>query len=161
MPNHDASMAKRSEARFYGSLILLQGYYRQCPPAPDLQEIFTITTPGGLYTPTRVPQGIMKATSYFQATLVRVQEGLNCMVWLDDVIYSGMDEADLLNTLDLVLERIEKVGLYAAAHKCTFSRLTSQSVGKCTRRRKSSMILSGWSAGFMTELAAHAFTANV
>ena len=42
------------------------------------------------------------------------------MVWVADVIYWGLDETDLLNTLDLILERLEEVGLYAAAHKCTF-----------------------------------------
>ena len=36
------------------------------------------------------------------------------------MIYCGLDETDLLNTLDLILERLEGVGLYAAVHKCTF-----------------------------------------
>ena len=74
MPNQEASMAKLSEAKFYGSLDLLQGYW-QCPLALKAQEIFTIATSGGLYTPTRVPQGILNATSYFQATLTRVTVG--------------------------------------------------------------------------------------
>ena len=72
-------MAKLSEDKFYGSLDLLQGYW-QCPLAPEAHEIFTIATPGGLYTPTRVPQAILNATSYFRATLTRVLEGLNCMI---------------------------------------------------------------------------------
>ena len=38
------------------------------------------------------------------------------MVCVDDVIYWGVDETDLLHTLDLILERLEEVGLYAAAH---------------------------------------------
>ena len=63
---------------------------------------------------------MLNATSYFQATLTRVLEGLNCMVWVDDVIYWGLDETDLLNTLGLILERFDDVGLYPAAHKCTF-----------------------------------------
>ena len=119
MPNQKASMAKLSEAQFHGSLDLLQGYW-QCPLASEAKEIFTIATPGGLYTPTRVPQGILNATSYFQATLTRVLEGLNCMIWVDDVIYRGLDETDLFNTLELILERLEEVGMYAAAHKCIF-----------------------------------------
>ena len=56
MPNQEASIAKLSEANIYGSLDLLQGY-RQRSLAPEAQEIFTIATPGGLYTPTQVPQG--------------------------------------------------------------------------------------------------------
>ena len=77
-----------------------------------------------LYTPTRVLQGILYATSYFQVTLARVLERFNCMVRVDDVIYWGLDETDLLNTLDLILKHLE-VGLYAAAHKCNISRLAS------------------------------------
>ena len=34
--------------------------------------------------------------------------------------YWGLDETDLFNTMELTLERLEEVELYAAAHKCTF-----------------------------------------
>ena len=88
-----------------GNLGLLQGYW-QCLLAMEAQEIFTIATPGGLYTPTRAPQGILNATSYFQATLTRVPEGLNCMIWVDDVFYWGLDDTDFFNTLELILERL-------------------------------------------------------
>ena len=73
------------------------------PAGSRRERGFTIATPSRLYTPTRVPQGILKTTSYFQATLTRVLEGPNCMVWVDDVIYWGLDETDLLNALDLIL----------------------------------------------------------
>ena len=119
IPIQEANMAKLSEAKFYSSLDLLQGYW-QCPLAPEAQEIFTIATPRGLYTPTRVPQGILNATSYFQATLSRVLEGLNCMILLYNVMYWGSDETDLFNTLELILERLEEIGLYATVHKRTF-----------------------------------------
>ena len=36
------------------------------------------------------------------------------------MIYWGLDETDLFNTLELILERLEDNGLYTAAHKCTF-----------------------------------------
>eukprot|EP00903_Cladosiphon_okamuranus_P011351 g10699.t1 len=119
MPNQEASMQRLSQATCYGSLDMLQGYW-QMPLAPESQEFFTISGPGGLYTPTRVPQGVLNATAYFQATMTELLEGLNCMVWVDDVIYWGHDEDDLLDTLDQVLERLEGVGLFAAAHKCIF-----------------------------------------
>ena len=41
------------------------------------------------------------------------------MVWVDDVIFWGLDKTDLFNALELILERLEEVGLYAAANKCT------------------------------------------
>ena len=143
--NKEASMAKLSEARFYGSLDLLQGYW-QCPLAPNAQKIFTIATPGGLYTPTRVPEGSLNVTSYFQETFTRVLEGLECMVWVDDVLFGGLDETDLVNTQDLILERLEEVGLYVAAHKCTFFETGIVWCGKVCSQGKSSTILSGWPA---------------
>ena len=39
---------------------------------------------------------------------------------MDSVIFGGLDETDLINTLELILERLYEVGLYAAPHKCTF-----------------------------------------
>ena len=93
-----------------------------CKATGNAREIFTIATPGGLYTPTRVPQRFLSAISYFQATLTRVLEGLNCMVWVDDVIYWGLDETDLLKTLDLILVGLEKVSLYAYGSQVHFFR---------------------------------------
>ena len=53
MPNQEASMARLSAAKYYGSLDMLQGYWH-LPLAPDAQELFTIATPEGLFTPTPV-----------------------------------------------------------------------------------------------------------
>ena len=112
MPDQEASMAKLTAARFFGSMDMLQGYW-QCPLAPDSREIFTFITPDGLFTPERVTQGILNATSYFQCTLSRILEDLNCMVWVDDIVYWGVDEADLLRTLDLILARLEEAVKFA------------------------------------------------
>ena len=42
--------------------------------------------------------------------------GLNCKVWVDDIVWWGADEDDLLNTLNKILGRLEDAGLFAAAH---------------------------------------------
>ena len=52
------------------------------------------------------------------------------MIWVDDVISWGLDEIDLFNTLELILERLEHVGLYATAHKCTISETSITWCGK-------------------------------
>ena len=56
MPNQEADMVDLLSARFFGKLDLLQDYW-QMRLAEEVREIFTITTPLGLFTPTRVPQG--------------------------------------------------------------------------------------------------------
>ena len=90
------------------------------PLAPEAQEVFTIVTPDGLFTPTRVPQGVLNVTSYCQGVMTDFLRGLDCKVWVDDVFYFAEDEISLLCLLDEILGWLERVGLFAVAHKCTF-----------------------------------------
>ena len=46
--------------------------------------------------------------------------GLDCKVWVDDVLYFADSEEGLLTLLDEIIGRLESVGLFIAAHKCTF-----------------------------------------
>ena len=119
MPNQESDMTDLLSARFFGKLDLLQGYW-QMPLAEEAREIFTITTPEGLFTPTRVPQGVLNATAYFQGVMTELLAGLKCKIWVDDVFFFADTEDELLDTLDAILARLESVGLFAAAHKCTF-----------------------------------------
>ena len=118
MPNHE-DMRDLLGAKFFGKLDLLQGYW-QMPLAPEAQEVFTMVTPDGLFTPTRVPQGVLNATAYFQGVMTDLLQGLNCKIWVDDVFFYADSEDALLQLLDDILARLEAVGLFAAAHKCTF-----------------------------------------
>ncbi|CAB1096113.1 unnamed protein product [Ectocarpus sp. CCAP 1310/34] len=142
MPNPEASMAQFSATKFHGSLDLLRAYCQR-PLSPEAQKIFTIATPRGLHTPKRVPQGILNATSYFQATLSRILEGLNCLVWVDGVVNRGMEEDDLLNTLDMIVERLDGAGLTWPPTNARFLRPASHGAGRCTPRARLSMIPSG------------------
>ena len=70
MPNHEAEVVDLPGAACFGKLDMLQGSW-QMPLAADAQEIFTIATPEGLFTPTRVcgiPQGVLNTTGYFQGS---------------------------------------------------------------------------------------------
>ena len=65
----------------------LQGYW-QSPLAEEASEYFTFVTGDGLFTPTRVPQGVMNATSYFQVMMMKVLGNLvgrACLIYVDDV----------------------------------------------------------------------------
>ena len=106
-------------ARFFGKLGLLQGYW-QMTLAEEALEIFTITTPHGLFIPTRVPQGVPNATAYFQGVMTALLVGIKCKIWVDHMFLHADTEDELLDTIDEILARLESVGLFAAAHKCTF-----------------------------------------
>ena len=77
MPNQEADMVDLLSARFFGKLDLLQGYW-QMPLAEEAREIFTITTSLGLFTPTRVSQGVLNATAYFQGVMTELLVGIKC-----------------------------------------------------------------------------------
>lgn len=48
--NQEADMARYREAHVFGKLYMLKGYW-QCPLLVEAQEVFTISTPTGLFTP--------------------------------------------------------------------------------------------------------------
>ena len=103
------------------------------PLAAQVQEVFAIATPEGLFTPTRVPQCVSNATGYFQGVMTGMLARLNCKVWVDDIGWWEADEDNLLNTLDKILGRLEDAGLFVAAHKCLFFIPKSRGVERCTQ----------------------------
>ena len=56
----------------------------------------------------------------FQGVMTELLVGIKCKIWVDDVFFYAETEDELLDTIDEILARLESVGLFAAAHKCTF-----------------------------------------
>ena len=51
--------------------------------------MFTMVTPEGLFTPCRVPPGVLNATRYSQATMGDILDGYTdkiCLVRVDDIV---------------------------------------------------------------------------
>ena len=119
MPNQEADMVDLLSARFFCKLDFLQGYW-QMHLAEEAHEIFTITTPPGLFIPTRVLQGVLNTTAYFRGVMTELLAGIKCKIRVDDVFFYADAEDELLDSIDEILARLESVGLFAAAHKCTF-----------------------------------------
>lgn len=67
-PRKEEQMSRTHGATHFCSLDLLHAHW-QMPLTEEAQEMFTISTPDGLLTPTRVPQGVLNATSYFQGQM--------------------------------------------------------------------------------------------
>lgn len=83
----EAQVSVLKGARCFGKIDLLQGYW-QTPLKESARELFTIVTPEGLLMPTRVPQGLLNCTGYSQAVVVDILHGLNCTVWVHDMVGS-------------------------------------------------------------------------
>lgn len=80
MPNHEADLVNVLGSSCFGKADMLQGYW-QMLLAADAQNVFTITTPDGLFTPTRVPQEL-NASGYFQGTMTELLARLPRKVWV-------------------------------------------------------------------------------
>ena len=96
--------------------------YWQIPLAAISQELFTFVTQKGVYTPTRMPQGVTNASSYFQGTLEWTLGDLVrkiCLVYMDDVINWGRNIWELMDHFLWIMKKLMKIGLFVAAHKVT------------------------------------------
>lgn len=87
---------------------------------PEAQEVFTIVTWEGLHFPTRVLQGSSNATTFLPSTIARLLKGLDCNIYIDDVLWYGDCREELFATLDEILTHLESVVFFAAVHNCKF-----------------------------------------
>ena len=92
-----------------------------------------MVTPEGLFTPRRVPPGLLNATGYFQGTMGGVLEGYIdkiCLLWVDDIVIWGEAPENILKRLLAILDRQLERGFFAAAHMSVFFRKEIKWCGK-------------------------------
>ena len=110
------------------------------PLAEEAREIFTITTPLGLFTPPREPQGALNATAYLQGVMTALLVGIKCKIWAYDVFVYADTEDELLDTLDEILARLESVGLLRLLTSVPFSPVRSCGLVRCSHKGVCRMI---------------------
>jgi Reverse transcriptase (RNA-dependent DNA polymerase) len=73
----------------------------QIPLAGKSQELFSVQTPLGTYTPTRMLQGSQDASNYFHGVVSPLFDELHMWLksYLDDYLLHGRTETELLRTL--------------------------------------------------------------
>ena len=68
-----------------------------------------------------LPFGVSLACAIFQGTMESLLQGLpRVIVCLDDVLITGLTEAEHLANLKEVLKRFLEVGIHLKKEKCTF-----------------------------------------
>ena len=85
------------------------------------QKLTTINTSKGLYVWKRLPYGVSSSTAIFQQTIDRVLQGLKgvaCRV--DDVIITGKNDEEHLDTLEEVVRRLERANFRCNKNKTKF-----------------------------------------
>ncbi|XP_056136247.1 uncharacterized protein K02A2.6-like [Lampris incognitus] len=96
--------------------------YQQILMDEESKKYLTVNTHRGLFTYNRLPfGGGASAPAIFQRTMESLLRGIPLVaVYLDDILVSGVDEADRLRNLDAVLTRLREAGLRLRRSKCTF-----------------------------------------
>ena len=100
----------------------LRDAYLQQELEPDSKDITTVTTHIGRLRMNRLPFGISECCGIFQSAIDQILEGIDgCVAYLDDLLVTGENEADLLKRLDRVLGRLEEHGARLKREKCEFN----------------------------------------
>lgn len=99
----------------------LSNAYNQLELDEKSQSLCTWSTHKGLYKTLRLPFGVKVAGAIFQKTIENFLRGIqNCMNFVDDIVVTGPDFLSHVNTLNLVLDKLQSVGLRLNIVKCEF-----------------------------------------
>lgn len=122
MPHLESSLQEVSGAKCFAKLDLSQGYW-QLALHKNSQELMSIQTPQGIYSPTRLLQGGTDSGNYFQAVLQPVFAakiaGRKFLQWVDDFLLYAAEERELLANISQFFKACSQINLKLHAEKCT------------------------------------------
>ena len=120
LPKPEDLMAQLAGGQTFSKLDLSQAY-QQVLLDEDSCKYVTINTHQGLYQYTRVPFGISSAPALFQKIMDTILQGIpHTICYLDDILVTGVTEAEHLHNLEEVLKRLQLNGLKVKPQKCHF-----------------------------------------
>ncbi len=95
--------------------------YHQIALDVESRKYVTVNTHKGLFTYRVLPFGVSSSPAIFQRTIEGVLQGLPYVaVFLDDILVTGRNDEEHLQTLAKVLDRLQEAGLRLKRSKCTF-----------------------------------------
>ncbi|BHF62060.1 hypothetical protein SprV_0100504100 [Sparganum proliferum] len=99
----------------------LKHAYNQVVLNTESRDATTINTHRGLFRYKRLPFGVSSAPGLFQCLIDNLVKDIpHVCAYLDDILVTGPSEHSHLETLNIVLERLEDAGFKLRKDKCTF-----------------------------------------
>lgn len=94
--------------------------YWKFPMARELQELQSLITPDGVYTPTRILHGLTNAAAQVQSTVSRISKEIrdNLLQWIDDMLVHCSSVEHLMSILDKFFKICHQHNLRLHAEKC-------------------------------------------
>ena len=104
--------------------------YQQLVLDEESRKLTTINTHKGLYQYRRLPFSVSAALAIFQRTMECMLRDIpHVCVYLDDILITGVDDAEHNDNLSKVLDRLNKAGRKLNAGKCYFKRESVKYLG--------------------------------
>ena len=136
VPLLDEVRRRIGDAKLF-SVIDLTSAFSSMPLAPESQELTAFKVEDTTYCFTRVQWGLLNAGTTFQRYIEKVLDGIKgTFVYIDDILVFADDEAAMLRTIKLVLERLQAENLLVNTTKSRFVKKEVTYLGNVLSRGK-------------------------
>eukprot|EP00066_Takifugu_rubripes_P012215 XP_011601481.1 PREDICTED: uncharacterized protein K02A2.6-like [Takifugu rubripes] len=120
IPKIEDLFATLSGGQKFSKLDLSHAYH-QISLDEEAKKYVTINTHKGLFTYRVLPFGVSSSPAIFQRTMEGLLQGIpHVTIFLDDILLTGKDDREHLQTLARVLKRLQEAGLRLKRSKCLF-----------------------------------------
>lgn len=123
LPNNQELLSHAAGYDWFIKLDLKKGFW-QAPLDDDSCAITAFATPDGQYEYVRCPMGFVDTPSHFQRAMIHILNGLDGNIlecFIDDILIYAHSRTELLQRLDIVLERLANFNIRINLQKCSFA----------------------------------------